>query len=533
MHNLRKYFIAPLIFALLTSLFVVHTQEGQGRKIDPRTYYKACWAKKPKRVFGRWKTRRKRRSPINMISFQGKLFYTFLGSDGEAYINSSPDGLSFPKPRRIFGRWKTGNPMSLAVFQNKLYLTFVGSSGKKVYIASSSDGKKWPKKPKKLFGGWRTRDAALNIITFKNKLFYAFIGSDGETYIRSSTDGKKFKKPRRIFGRWKTGNPLSMAVHNDKLFMTFIGSSGKNVYIASSKDGKKWPKKPKKLFGGRDTNDVPMNIASYNGRLYYAFVSRGKTGKKPFLSIGSRKRGPGGAYIGFSDTGVNFPMPEKIFGNLKTYNPMGLAVHNGVLYLSFIGKSNKPYITGIYQQSPATLTARIRGLKPAQFSPFEPHKSTRRELDLTDCDHIHLDLGGEGYTVAPDLGLITGFPDAFNVNDKEINHTTKKRIPNLVKVKPWAESPDLPFENNFADKITLQNAPLEDKYVGEIARVLKKDFGEVGLWIDNTSKHKARIKSLAKKLNAVACYNLKDPFNKSTGPNPYVRIRTNETKCKN
>ncbi|MEO1748838.1 MAG: hypothetical protein AAFR27_09530, partial [Pseudomonadota bacterium] len=115
---------------------------------------------------------------------------------------------------------------------------------------------------------------------------------------------------------------------------------------------------------------------------------------------------------------------------------------------------------------------------------------------------IHLDLGGEGYHEAH--GLISGFEDAINLNTQTTDSQDSSRhIPYLVYLPggaSWTPPPSYPFKDEFATYITMQGAPLTDKNVSEIARLIQPGRA-VDLWIDQED-HSKQINDLARLMDA-------------------------------
>lgn len=141
-------------------------------------------------------------------------------------------------------------------------------------------------------------------------------------------------------------------------------------------------------------------------------------------------------------------------------------------------------------------------------------KVTRKSIGIGDDYRIHLDVGGEGFHEKD--GMVTGFKDAFNINDKTRDSQYPDRtIPLLVMVDSWANNPSFPFEDNFSDLITMQGAPLTDNNVKEIARCLRAG-GEVGLWIDEEA-FRDQIQRLACQLGASVVYDCDDEFGGNAG----------------
>jgi hypothetical protein len=173
---------------------------------------------------------------------------------------------------------------------------------------------------------------------------------------------------------------------------------------------------------------------------------------------------------------------------------------------------------------PVTLTSqeiadkigRIVG-RPAELTA----KVSRKALGISETQRIHLDIGGLGYYFtkftrpnpnpkpgeSERLPITAGFRDAINVNDTLVNVDadvigSPPPVPNLVLVRSWTSFPPpiYPFEDNFADYVTMQSVPLTSFYVSELARILRVG-GMLGLWIDDTAAHRDRIEELRKALN--------------------------------
>jgi parallel beta-helix repeat protein len=142
--------------------------------------------------------------------------------------------------------------------------------------------------------------------------------------------------------------------------------------------------------------------------------------------------------------------------------------------------------------------------KPASSEKF----ASRSDMGIDDIYYLHLDIGGEGYHkkgYSTDGTITTwGFEHALNVNAQDkSSQPPYEPIPMLIQVQAWVSNPPYPFTDHIADYITMQNAPLTDKNVDEISRVIKKG-GKVGLWIDD--QFEDEIKKLAKCLDTTPTY---------------------------
>jgi SAM-dependent methyltransferase len=123
-------------------------------------------------------------------------------------------------------------------------------------------------------------------------------------------------------------------------------------------------------------------------------------------------------------------------------------------YFSPIPESS---LTAVRVASEITLRGRTKIKRDAIIDGYDSSKSK-----------IKLDIGGEG--VHEVEGLKVGFPDTVNINiyNKKTSAPFTD-IPNLL----LADAADLPFEDNFADFIAMQNGPLFKKVMKEMARVIR------------------------------------------------------------
>ena len=128
-------------------------------------------------------------------------------------------------------------------------------------------------------------------------------------------------------------------------------------------------------------------------------------------------------------------------------------------------------------------------------------QASRADCGVDDQYPIVLDIGGEGPL---EDGIVTGFPDVINVNDKDkATNRPYGPIPFLVKVANWATNPGYPFVDNFADKLTMIGCPMTEKNISEFARVIKPG-GTIDLWVDDFVP--GGIDRLAKMLNSTVTY---------------------------
>ena len=155
---------------------------------------------------------------------------------------------------------------------------------------------------------------------------------------------------------------------------------------------------------------------------------------------------------------------------------------------------------------------------------------TRKSLGISSTNYycIHLDIGGEGFHKC-NHNMVSGFHDAININDKDTHSQPPfGKIPLLVKVPAWTTDPSFPFEDSFADYITMQGTPFTDKTVYEIARCLRYG-GEVGLWID-ADEYDDRIRKLAGMLYSTPEFNADDEFKGQAGFGKVRIVANNKNK---
>lgn len=140
-------------------------------------------------------------------------------------------------------------------------------------------------------------------------------------------------------------------------------------------------------------------------------------------------------------------------------------------------------------------------------------KVSRADLNLPDNYRVHVDVGGEGLN--EHMGYISGFPDSINLNtlQHQSNHYGIP-VPNLVRLKSWSGKVTYPFADGSIDYITMQNAPLTDNNVSEIARCLRPG-GVVDLWVDEFFVD--NMNRLAQLLHSKVELDVTDEFTGSTG----------------
>jgi len=145
--------------------------------------------------------------------------------------------------------------------------------------------------------------------------------------------------------------------------------------------------------------------------------------------------------------------------------------------------------------SPSAAAQKIMQIAGTPLSQ-NPLQFTRAQAGIPPFAKVKVDIGGCGrYLYADGSDVIAcGFSDAININCVSTTGSDTKPpnqpIPNLLligQVGPMSCNPlaTYPFANDTVDYVTIQNAPLSNTAVSEIARILKPG-GEVGLWLDTT-----------------------------------------------
>lgn len=142
--------------------------------------------------------------------------------------------------------------------------------------------------------------------------------------------------------------------------------------------------------------------------------------------------------------------------------------------------------------------------------------ATRQDMGIDDSYPLHIDLGGEGHFRA--YGITSGFVNAINVNARENDSQRHKPIPMLVHVIEWIKDPPIPLADGTVNYITMQGAPLTEKNLSEIERVLAPG-GRVGLWIalevpvtPDGKTNQEQAERLASLLESKVQYNCTDEF---------------------
>ena len=178
---------------------------------------------------------------------------------------------------------------------------------------------------------------------------------------------------------------------------------------------------------------------------------------------------------------------------------MGKSLRTTLIYIALVISAQEVAVVPALVASQANEAA--EKVRQKVGSPAQPGKQVgRSDIGISDNYYFHLDVGGEGRR--SENGIETGFLGAININDTEyctVCKEPKLPIPNLVLVEKWNTEPAYPFKDNFADYITIQNAPLTEKDVDEMARIVRKN-GKICLWIDKEQFEK-QILRLASELN--------------------------------
>ncbi|RIA98827.1 hypothetical protein C1645_812318 [Glomus cerebriforme] len=170
-------------------------------------------------------------------------------------------------------------------------------------------------------------------------------------------------------------------------------------------------------------------------------------------------------------------------------------------------------------QSALNLEEVVNRICDIVYVPATPSKRvTRKQLGISESYRIHLDIGGEG--PMHEFGINTGFMNAININEvKTISFDgplNKKPIPFLVQVARWITDPAYPFEDNFADQISMIGGSLTPKNIDEIVHVIR-DGGVIDLWI--SSSFEEAVEELANRLNSWVVEPEDLPMFKANGPN--------------
>lgn len=172
------------------------------------------------------------------------------------------------------------------------------------------------------------------------------------------------------------------------------------------------------------------------------------------------------------------------------------------------GKSLTPSLAEVWKKvrdkvgDPATTN-------PANFA-------SRADMGIDNGYFLQLDIGGEGRFTAH--RITSGFENAINANAQTTNSQTAAPIPMLVHVQGWLTNPPYPFKDGTINYITMQGAPLTEKNVQEISRLLAPG-GRAGLWIVPEQKPEPnkpqtnldRARELASLLNSTVLFSCAGP----------------------
>jgi hypothetical protein len=134
----------------------------------------------------------------------------------------------------------------------------------------------------------------------------------------------------------------------------------------------------------------------------------------------------------------------------------------------------------------------------------DPARFARRaDLGVPDDQALVLDIGGEGEHFVGNVHA--GFREAINFNDKDVDSQPPRGpIPFLIRLNDWSTSPPLPIADGIGNYVVMQNAPLYDAYVPQIARITAVG-GQIGLWIDK-DLYAGQIARLAQLVGGIPTY---------------------------
>ena len=189
-----------------------------------------------------------------------------------------------------------------------------------------------------------------------------------------------------------------------------------------------------------------------------------------------------------------------------------------------------------------SVSAIYKALGVSEDVAIPPGKQVKRsDVVKSSTAKIHLDIGGEGKVFTENSE--TGFYDAINVQAADGGFThgllqtqnDNPPIENLVWIESWSNP--LPFADDFADEISLQNAPLTRNNAEQFARVIRPG-GVISLWIgmndvaERGIKNQVHFDLLVDWVNGKVIKNDKDDRIKGNPLNSKTTIVAGKTKKK-
>jgi hypothetical protein len=258
-----------------------------------------------------------------LASFNGKLYFAFVGTDRQLRVMSSADGLNFGAPVIVPNNSSHFGP-SLAAFNGRLYLAFVGTDRRhKINYISSTDGVTWGNQTvfgneagggtpalaassNQLLLAWNGTNSTHNLnvacivctnISSGTKAIHPFVGSDHGVAITSINDNFFVALTRNVpakpvmYFSSTAANPLNFteqqAGGGNIIAGPGLGSFNGSMYAGWPTE---FPYGPLVLqsyqvvngttligSGGFNTQNAISNtniaIASFNGHLFYAWLA--------------------------------------------------------------------------------------------------------------------------------------------------------------------------------------------------------------------------------------------------------------------
>ena len=205
--------------------------------------------------------------PLAATVFRGRIFLFGVSTLSQEFVNSSPDGATWTGWSAVGGGGITTLPLAATVFRDRIYLFGVSTGGQE-FVNSSADGATWTGWVE--VGGGGTTNRSLTATVFQDRIFLFGVSTEGREFVNSSLDGNRWSGWHEVERGGTTTLSLTATVFQDRIFLFGVSTEGRE-FVNSSLDGNRWSGWHEVGGGGR--TNLALTASSLGSTLYLAGVS--------------------------------------------------------------------------------------------------------------------------------------------------------------------------------------------------------------------------------------------------------------------
>lgn len=182
------------------------------------------------------------------VVFKERLYVAFVASDStnRVLVTSSEDGFRWtPGSAKWVQNATTTSTPAMAVYKDKLWVAWQGLDGQ-IYLNSSSDGVSWGAQATLAIAqGTLACAAPPNLTAYNGALYMALVESDQDLYVSSTTaaDGTGWSAPVPLNRKVLGGQGAAIGAVDGALMLLWPAPTTNALCHATSTDGKKWIQK--------------------------------------------------------------------------------------------------------------------------------------------------------------------------------------------------------------------------------------------------------------------------------------------------